>query len=135
MSRKKNLPQEILDITRNLTVMGFECEVSAVHELHHGVRQVTLEGFGSGRNEGRVVLPPHGQKARLMLSEVPLEFRIETHIALVIENEIALHLSAFRQLDVRVVQRVSVRTDAPFRSTKIGIYRPNLFFMMANMSL
>lgn len=56
--------------------MGFQCEVTAVHELYLGIWQVTLEGFGSGRDEGWVVLSPHGQKARLMLAELLLEFRI-----------------------------------------------------------
>lgn len=32
-------------------MMGFQCEVTAVYELHHGIRQVALKGFGSGRDE------------------------------------------------------------------------------------
>ena len=46
-----NLPEEILDITSNFAMMGFQCEVTAVYELHHGIRQVALKGFGSGRDE------------------------------------------------------------------------------------
>ena len=66
-----NLPEEILDITCNFAMMGFQCKMAAVNVFHNRIRQVSLEGFGSRWNEGRIVLPPHGEKARLML---PLKY-------------------------------------------------------------
>ena len=110
-----NLPKEILDITRNLAVVGFQGKMTAVHKPYYGIRQVALEGLGSLRNEGRVILPPNGQKARPVLPEITLEFRIEAHIVLIIENEVILHLGTLRQLDIGIIQHISIRADASFR--------------------
>lgn len=53
-----------------------------------------------------------------MLPEVLLKLRIESHIALVIEDEVVLHLCPLRQLDISIIQCVSIRPNASFRSTK-----------------
>ncbi len=46
----------------NLRVMAFKCEMSAGYEMDFGIRQVALEGFGTFRDERRVVLSPDSQQ-------------------------------------------------------------------------
>ena len=46
----------------NLRVMAFEGEMSAGYEMDFGIGQVALEGFGTFRDERRVVLSPDSQQ-------------------------------------------------------------------------
>ena len=42
--------------------MAFKCEMSAGYEMDFGIGQVALEGFGTFRDERRVVLSPDTQQ-------------------------------------------------------------------------
>ena len=66
------LLQEFPNVSGNFAVMAFQSKVAAVHKLHYCVRQVTFEGLGSGRNEGRVILAPDGKESGLMFTEILL---------------------------------------------------------------
>ena len=46
----------------NLRMMAFEGEVSAGDEMDFGIGQVALEGFGSSRDERRIVLSQTANK-------------------------------------------------------------------------
>lgn len=68
--------KELLHQLCYLRVMTFESEVTAWDKMNLGVWQVTLEGFGSGRDERRVILAPDGQQRRLVVAKIFLELRV-----------------------------------------------------------
>src|SRR5580698_6073801 len=89
--------------------MRLEREVTGLEEANDGVRHVPLEGQRTRRQEERIVPAPHRQKARLMGPEIALKSRIERNIALVIAEQIELHLIGARTREIEIVERPAIR--------------------------
>ena len=88
----------------NLRVMAFEGEMSAGYEMDFGIGQVALEGFGTFRDERRVVLSPDSQQWGLIGTEVLLKLRVEGNVRAIVENEVILHLGAAWLADIIVIE-------------------------------
>ena len=67
-------------------------EMSGIEEAHSRVRDVALERLGPRRQEEWVVSAPCRQQGRLMGPEILLEGRIERDVALVVAEQVELHL-------------------------------------------
>src|SRR5262245_58162406 len=76
--------EEGADLRCDLDGVRLQGEMAGVEEADHGIRNIALERFGTGRQEERVVLAPHRQERRLVRTEVALECRIERDVALVV---------------------------------------------------
>ena len=88
----------------NLRVMAFKCEMSAGDEMDFGFGQVALEGFGTFRDERRVVLSPDSQQWRLVGTEVLLKLRVEGNVRAIVEYEVVLHLCAAGLANIIVIE-------------------------------
>ena len=96
--------EEIADSGGNLDRMGFEREVAGVEEFDGGVRNIPAEGFRSRRQEERIVLAPDRQDTWLVGAELGLKGGIECHIALVVAEEIELHIHRARPRHIETVE-------------------------------
>ena len=85
-------------------MVAFKCEVSAGYEMDFGIGQVALEGFGTFRDERRVVLSPDSQQWGLIGTEVFLKLRVEGNVRAIVENEVILHLGAAWLADIVVIE-------------------------------
>ena len=72
---------------------------------------IALERFGAGRQEEGIVLAPHRQERRLVGAEIFLEGRIERDVALVVAEQIELHLVGAGPRQIEIVERISVRRN------------------------
>ena len=88
----------------NLRVMAFKCEMAAGYEMDFGIGQVALEGFGTFRDERRVVLSPDSQQWGMVGTEVFLKLMVEGNIGAIVENEVVLHLGAAWLADIVVIE-------------------------------
>ena len=86
-----------------------------------GVRDVAPEGFGAGRQEERIVLAPHRQERRLVGAEIVLEGRIERDVALVVAEQIELHLVGAGPRQIEIVERIAVRRDRRHIRYAVGV--------------
>jgi hypothetical protein len=91
--------------------MGFQCEVAGVEEAHDRVRDVAHESLGTCRQKKRIVLPPHCKEGRLVGAEVGLEGWVERDVALVVAEQVELHLIGAGPGKVEVVERIAVGGD------------------------
>src|SRR5882757_224353 len=98
--------QEIADGSRDFGGVGFQREMAGVEEAYRGVWNIALERFGAGRQEERIVLAPHRQEQRIVGAEIILEGRVERDVALVVAEQIELHLIGARPREIVVVDRV-----------------------------
>src|SRR2546428_12682192 len=89
----KSAGKEVADGRRDLRGVGLQREMAGVEEADDGVRDVALERLRARRQEERVVLAPHREERRLVSSEIPLEGRVERDVALVVAEQVELHLS------------------------------------------
>src|SRR5260370_11171538 len=101
--------------------MRFEGEVSGVEEWDDGGGNVTLERLGAGRQEKRVVLSPSCQKRRLVLAKIGLKFGIERDVALVVAEEVELHVISARSCEIEVVERIPVRRNRGRVGDAVGV--------------
>src|SRR5262245_45974891 len=94
--------QKAANAVRDLASMGFEREVAGVEEADDSTGIVPLERLATRRQEERIVLAPHRQQRRLAGAEVVLERRIQRHIALVVAEQVELHVigTGTRQIEV-----------------------------------
>ena len=88
----------------NLRVVAFESKVSAGNEMDFGIGQVALEGFGTFRDERRVVLSPDSQQWGLVGTEVLLELRVKGNVRAIVEYEVVLHLGAAWLANIIVIE-------------------------------
>lgn len=63
-------------------------KVAAVQQMHLGVGKVSTERERPFRREDGIVLPPHRQRGRLVLPQVPSPRRVLLHIAAVIVEQV-----------------------------------------------
>jgi hypothetical protein len=85
--------------------------VSGVEELDGRRRYIPFERLGARRQKERVVLPPHRQQGRLVPAKILLEGWMERDVALVITEQVELHLVGTKSGQVEIVERVAVRGD------------------------
>jgi hypothetical protein len=88
--------------------MSFQGEMTSRIKVDLGPRIVPPERFRTGRQEKRIILAPHRQQRRLVLSEVSLELRIERDVAGVVEQQIELRLMRPPPGQIVVIQRAAV---------------------------
>src|ERR1700747_3199866 len=100
--------EEVADCRRDFVAVRLERKVTGVEETHFGVRNVALERLRTRRQEEGVVPPPNCQKRRLVLAEIGLECRVERDVALVVSEEVELHLIGAGTRQIEVVERVPV---------------------------
>ena len=114
--------------------MRFQGEVTRVVKSDVGAGDILLEGFGTRRNEERIVLAPNRQEAGFVLPEVRLESGVERNIALVVTKQIQLLWPRCLELGVDVVldlgfwsrkERDQVKARARARGADVLLYRLN----------
>src|SRR5262249_35155807 len=113
--------QEIADCRGDLVTVRLEGEVAGVEKAHVSLRNVTLERLGAGRQEKRVVLAPSCQERRLVLAKVGLKFGIERDVALVVAEEVELHVIGARSCEIEVVERIPVRRNRGRVGDAVGV--------------
>ena len=101
---RKDPPEKIADVLRDLIMMGLEGEMPCVEQVDLGIGQILLVGERSSWNEGRVMPAPDGEERGLVLPEVSLELRVQRNIRTIVQNEVELHL-------LRARSRVMVAAD------------------------
>src|SRR5262245_36917286 len=101
--------QEMADAVRDLAGVGFEREVAGVQEADDRAGNIALERLGTRRKKERIVPAPYRQKRRLVSAEVFLKRRIECDIALVIAEQVELHLIGAGTGQVIVVEVLTIR--------------------------
>src|SRR3954452_3191132 len=103
------LRQEGTNAVRDFLRVRLQREMTGVKELHQGVRIIALERFGAGRNKEWVVLAPDREERRRVLAEIVLEGRIERDVALVVAEQVELHIVRARARKVEIVEVLAVR--------------------------
>src|SRR5262249_18069002 len=103
--------EEVADLLRDLLRVGLQREVSGVEEADHALGDIPAKGLGALRQKERIVLPPDGKEGRLVGTEIVLKCRVEGDIALVVAEQIELHLVRTRPRQVVAVQGITVRGD------------------------
>ena len=66
---RQDASEKVADVLRDFTMVRLEREMSCVEQVDLGTREIPLVGKRAGRNERRVVPPPHGEERRLTLPE------------------------------------------------------------------
>jgi hypothetical protein len=84
--------EEVSAARRALRSLAFQREMPGVEQMDFGIRVVSFEGLGAGRQEERIVLAPYREKLGPPGADVLLEFGIERDIALVVAEQIKLDL-------------------------------------------
>src|SRR6516164_1783870 len=82
--------EEVADDGRDLWSLAFEREMTRFEQMDLGIRIVLPERLGTGGQEKRIVLAPHGQQRRPLRTEILLEFGIKRDITLVVAEQIEL---------------------------------------------
>src|SRR5262249_4092341 len=103
--------QEIADDLADLARMRLQREVTGIEEADDGGWHVALERLRARRQEERIVPAPHGEERWFEVSEIVLEFRIERDVALVVAEQVELHVMRTRPLQVVIVEVLSVRRN------------------------
>ena len=91
--------------------VGLQGEMAAIDKADLGVRDVPSEGFGTRRNEERIVLAPDTQQRRPFLSQIGLNVTVECDVRLVVPEQVQLDLVITRarqcpELKVRMQNRL-----------------------------
>ena len=102
-------PEKAPDERSDLRRMGLEREMAGIAEVDLPVGKIALVGLRTGRNEGRIMPAPHGEKRRLVLAEIRLELRVAGDIAGVIPDQVKLDLFRTGPRHQGNVEHVSVR--------------------------
>src|SRR5262249_62409742 len=68
--------------------------LAGVKELDDGARNVALESLGAGRQEERIIPPPHRKQRRLVGPEIGLESRVQRDVALVVAKQVKLQIQS-----------------------------------------
>ena len=108
---RKDPPEKIADVLRDLTMMGLEGEMPCVEQVDLGIGQILLVGERSCWNEGRVMPAPDGEERGLVLPEVSLELGVQRDIRAIVQNEVELHLLRARSRHVSDVEFPTVRAQ------------------------
>src|SRR5436190_13215624 len=113
--------EKIADGRGDLRGVRLQRKMPRIEEADDRVRDIAFEGLGACRKEKRVVLPPYRQKGRPMGAEIPLEGRIQCDVALVVAEQVELHLIGARPGEVEIVERVPVRRYYGWIGNAVGI--------------
>ena len=90
-------------------VSSAKCPVSKKRTVAFGMSRLNASAPG-GRKNGSF-LPHTASKRRLMGPEILLESRIERDVALVVAEQVELHLGHAGPGEVEIVQRIAVRRN------------------------
>src|ERR1700749_655130 len=101
--------EEVADRCRDLLGVRFECEMAGVEEANDRIRNVAFESLRASRQEERIVLSPHREERRLVGAEVILKDWIERDVALVVAEQVELHVLRARPREIEIVERLAVR--------------------------
>ena len=88
--------------------MRFQGEVAGVEEANKRTRIVPLERLGARRQKEGIVLAPHRQERRLVGPEILLEGRIERDVALVVTEQVELHIIGTGTCQIEVVEILTI---------------------------
>src|SRR5260370_8309886 len=105
--RRELAAQEIANSASNLLMVGFQCEVTRVVEMHLSVRVVALERFSAWSQEERFILAPYCQQGRLLYAEIFLELGIVRNVAAIVQKEAQLILAVawpFQQPQAEIIR-------------------------------
>src|SRR4029450_10786451 len=91
--------------------MRFQCEMAGVEEADDSVGNVALEGFGTGRQEERIVLAPDGKERWPLRPEVVVKSGIERYVTCIVEEQVELNLVVAGPRQQSIVERVGLRCD------------------------
>src|SRR5665213_4265012 len=95
--------------------------MTGIEEANHRIRDVAFEGLRTGWQKERIVLAPRREERRLVGPEVILKGRIERDVALVVAEQVELHLVRARAREIEIVERLSVRRDHGLVGDAVGI--------------
>src|SRR4029077_18993684 len=84
--------KEVADRSGDLGGMRLQREMAGIEEADDRVRDIPFERLGARRQEERIVLAPYRQERRLTGAKIPLEGRIQRDVALVVAEQVELHL-------------------------------------------
>ena len=100
--------EEVADRCGDFRGVSLQRKVSGVEEPHDRIWHVAFERLGARGKEERIVLTPHRKKRRPVSAEIILERRVERDIALVVAEQVELHLIGAGSGHVEIVKRVAV---------------------------
>ena len=89
--------------------MLFQQEVATVGQVQFCLGQVAQKRLCSRHDEERIVLPPHDERARLVLAEVFVPRVVERHVRGVIVEEFELNGVIAGSVQQSLVEGVAVR--------------------------
>src|SRR5262245_18818469 len=114
-------PKKRPDLVGDLLSVRLQGKVPGIEETNRGIRDIALERFRSGRQEERIVLTPHREERWLARAEVVLKGGVQGDVALVVAEEIQLHLIRTRTREVEIVQGVAIRRDLQGVRNAMGV--------------
>lgn len=91
--------------------MELEREVPAVHQVHAGILDDTLERLRTRRHKDRVVLAPHGKHRRLVRPQICVECGVESYILVIVHKEVDLDGVVARSVEQGLVKCIRLRRD------------------------
>jgi hypothetical protein len=95
--------EKIADDRRDFVAMRLERKVARIKEAHLRARDVAFERLRTRWQKERIVLTPHSQKRRLVLTKIALELGIQRDVALIISEEIELNFIGAGARQIKVV--------------------------------
>src|ERR1700678_2684803 len=103
------------DLLADLRRVRLQCEMPCVVEHDLGLGIVTFIGFGTWRNEKRIILAPDGQRRRLVFAEELLKLGIEFDVGFIVSDEIELNLCALGAIKQGLIEENGFRSDPLLR--------------------
>src|SRR5215469_13692353 len=96
--------QEVADGCGDLIGVRLKREMTGVEKAHRGLRYVTLERLGAGRQKEWIVLSPCRQERWPIGAEVLLKPGIKSDVALVVAKQVKLHFGDARATQIGIIE-------------------------------
>src|ERR1700729_1856504 len=91
--------------------MSLQGEVPGIEKADVRARNISLKCACASRQKERIVPAPNGKEGRLVPAEIVLECRVQRDVALVVSNQIQLHLVCAGTREIEVIERLTVRRN------------------------
>src|SRR5262245_52999229 len=93
----------------------------SLEQMDFGLWIVAPERLRARRQEERITLSPYREKRRLVPAKIGLEFGIERDVALVVAEEVELHVISARSCEIEVIERIPVRRNQGRVDDTVGV--------------
>src|ERR1700733_14507844 len=91
--------------------MCLQREVAGIKKADIRLRNVFFECIRARRQKERIMLAPNGKQPRLVRAEVILESGVQRDVALIVAEEIQLHVIRSGTSEIEVIERHAVRRN------------------------